>query len=264
MDLQLHGKRALVTGSTAGIGFATARELAAEGASVIINGRSFERVEAACERILAEFPAADVQGVTADLSSVEGVQSLLQSLPEVDILVNNLGIFDPRPFEQINDDEWLRFFEVNVMSGVRLSRHYLPRMKAANWGRIIFISSESGICPPAEMVHYGMTKSAQLSISRGLAETCAGTNVTVNAVLPGPTRTEGVDNFFGKLAAEAGKSMAETEADFFAHARPTSIIKRFAEPSEIAAMVTYLASPRSAATNGAALRVEGGIVRALI
>lgn len=264
MDLQLHGKRALVTGSTAGIGFATARELAAEGASVIINGRSFERVEAACERILAELPAADVQGVTADLSSVEGVQSLLQSVPEVDILVNNLGIFDPRPFEQIDDDEWLRFFEVNVMSGVRLSRHYLPRMKAANWGRIIFISSESGICPPAEMVHYGMTKSAQLSISRGLAETCAGTNVTVNAVLPGPTRTEGVDDFFGKLAAEAGKSMAETEADFFAHARPTSIIKRFAEPSEIAAMVTYLASPRSAATNGAALRVEGGIVRALI
>ena len=264
MDLQLNGKRALVTGSTAGIGFATARELAAEGASVIVNGRSFERVEAARERILAEFPHADVHGVTADLATVDGVKSLLQALPEVDILVNNLGIFDPRPFEEIDDDEWLRFFEVNVMSGVRLSRHYLPRMKAADWGRIIFISSESGICPPAEMVHYGMTKSAQLSISRGMAETCAGTNVTVNAVLPGPTRTEGVDEFFGKLAAEAGKSMAETEADFFANARPTSINKRFAHPSEVAAMVTYLASPRSAATNGAALRVEGGIVRSLI
>jgi NAD(P)-dependent dehydrogenase (short-subunit alcohol dehydrogenase family) len=264
MDLQLDGKRALVTGSTAGIGFASARELAAEGASVIVNGRSFERVEAARERILAEFPDADVHGVAADLSTAEGVKTLLQSVPEVDILVNNLGIFDPRPFEQIDDDEWLRFFEVNVMSGVRLSRHYLPRMKAAEWGRIIFISSESGICPPAEMVHYGMTKSAQLSISRGLAETCVGTNVTVNAVLPGPTRTEGVGDFFGKLTAEAGQTLAETETAFFANARPTSILKRFIEPAEIAAMVTYLCSPRAAATNGAALRVEGGIVRALI
>ena len=264
MDLQLQGRRALVTGSTAGIGFAIARELAAEGASVIINGRSFERVEAARERILAEFSTADVQGVAADLATAEGAKALLQSVPEVDILVNNLGIFDPRPFEEIEDDEWLRFFEVNVMSGVRLSRHYLPRMKAAGWGRIIFISSESGICPPAEMVHYGMSKSAQLSISRGMAETCAGTNVTVNAVLPGPTRTEGVEAFFGKLAVEAGKTLAETEADFFAHARPTSILQRFADPAEIAAMVTYLASPRAAATNGAALRVEGGIVRALI
>ena len=264
MDLQLQGRRALVTGSTAGIGFAIARELAAEGASVIVNGRSFERVEVACERIRTALPQADVQGVAADLATAEGAKTLLQSLPEVDILVNNLGIFDPRPFEQIEDDEWLRFFDVNVMSGVRLSRHYLPRMKAANWGRIIFISSESGICPPAEMVHYGMTKSAQLSISRGMAETCAGTNVTVNAVLPGPTRTEGVEAFFGKLAAEAGKTLAETEADFFANARPTSLLKRFADPAEIAAMVTYLASPRSAATNGAALRVEGGIIRALI
>lgn len=264
MDLQLDGKRALVTGSTAGIGFASARELAAEGASVIVNGRSFERVEVARERILAEFPDADVHGVAADLSTAEGVKTLLRSVPEVDILVNNLGIFDPRPFEQIDDDEWLRFFEVNVMSGVRLSRHYLPRMKAANWGRIIFISSESGICPPAEMVHYGMTKSAQLSISRGLAETCVGTNVTVNAVLPGPTRTEGVGDFFGKLAAEAGQTLAEAETAFFANARPTSILKRFIEPTEIAAMVTYLCSPRAAATNGAALRVEGGIVRALI
>lgn len=264
MDLQLQGKRALITGSTAGIGFATARELAAEGASVIVNGRTFVRVEAARERILAEFPEVDIQGVAADLSTVEGVKSLLQSVPEVDILVNNLGIFDPKPFEQIGDDEWQRFFEVNVMSGVRLSRHYLPSMKAADWGRIIFISSESGICPPAEMVHYGMTKSAQLSVSRGLAETCAGTNVTVNAVLPGPTRTEGVGEFFAKLASEAGQTLAEAETAFFTHARPTSILKRFIEPQEIAAMVTYLCSLRAAATNGAALRAEGGIVRALM
>lgn len=264
MDLQLQGKRALVTGSTSGIGFATARELAAEGAGVTLNGRTFERVEAARSRIVAEFPQADVQGVAADLSTADGVQTLLQAVPEVDVLVNNLGIFDPRPFEEIGDDEWFRFFEVNVMSGVRLSRHYLPRMKAADWGRIIFISSESGLCPPAEMVHYGMTKSAQLSVSRGLAETCAGTNVTVNSVLPGPTRTEGVGEFFGKLAAEAGQTLAETERDFFAKARPTSIIKRFIEPQEIAALVTYLSSPRAAATNGAALRAEGGIVRALM
>ncbi|MEB4590915.1 SDR family oxidoreductase [Candidatus Thiothrix sp. Deng01] len=264
MDLQLQGKRALITGSTAGIGFACARELAAEGASVIVNGRTSARVEAAREKILAEFPNADVQGVAADLSTADGVQFLLQATPDVDILVNNLGIFDPRPFEQIGDDEWLRFFEVNVMSGVRLSRHYLPRMKAANWGRIIFISSESGLCPPAEMVHYGMTKSAQLSISRGLAETCAGTNVTVNSVLPGPTSTEGVGEFFGKLAAQAGQTLAEAEKAFFANARPTSLLKRFIEPAEIAAMVTYLSSPRSAATNGAALRAEGGIVRALM
>lgn len=264
MDLQLQGKRALITGSTAGIGFACARELAAEGVSVIVNGRTSARVDAAREKILAEFPNADVQGVAADLSTADGVQSLLQAVPDVDILINNLGIFDPRPFEQIGDDEWFRFFEVNVMSGVRLSRHYLPRMKAANWGRIIFISSESGLCPPAEMVHYGMTKSAQLSISRGLAETCAGTNVTVNSVLPGPTKTEGVGEFFGKLAAEAGQTLEQTEIDFFAHARPTSILKRFIDPAEIASMVTYLCSPRSAATNGAALRAEGGIVRALM
>lgn len=264
MDLQLQGKRALITGSTAGIGFACARELAAEGASVIINGRSVDRVETARQQLLAEFPQANVRGIAADLSTAIGVWSLVHAEPEVDILVNNLGIFDPQPFEAIEDEEWFRFFEVNVMSGVRLSRHYLPLMKAANWGRIIFISSESGLCPPAEMVHYGMTKSAQLSVSRGLAETCAGTNVTVNSVLPGPTRTEGVGDFFGKLAAEAGQTLAETETDFFANARPTSIIKRFIEPQEIAAMVTYLCSPRAAATNGAAVRVEGGIVRALM
>lgn len=264
MDLQLQGKQALVTGSTAGIGFAIAHELASEGAVVTINGRTVERVEAAQARLQEACPHAIINGIAADLGTAEGIATVLQTLPTVDILVNNLGIFDPQPFENIPDEEWLRFFEVNVMSGVRLARHYLPRMKTADWGRIVFISSESGICPPAEMVHYGMTKSAQLSISRGLAETCAGTNVTVNAVLPGPTLTEGVGEFMQKLAKDAGKSLAEAEKDFFAYGRPTSILKRFIDPREIAALVAYVCSPRAAATNGAALRAEGGIVRSLI
>jgi len=264
MDLQLTGKRALVTGSSSGIGWATARELAAEGAHVIINGRDPARLAHAVERIQSEVPGAAIDGVQADLSSAAGCQRLLDAAGEVDILVNNLGIFEPKAFEQISDEDWRRFFEVNVLSGVRLSRHHLPRMKARGWGRIVFISSESGICPPAEMVQYGMTKSAQLSVSRGLAETCAGTGVTVNAVLPGPTRTEGVGEFFATLAREAGQTLAEAEHDFFKYARPTSLLKRFIEPAEVAAMVTYVCSPRSAATNGAALRVEGGVVRSLI
>ncbi|EWS62265.1 (S)-1-Phenylethanol dehydrogenase [Hydrogenophaga sp. T4] len=209
-------------------------------------------------------PDAAIDGVQADLSSAAGCQRLLDAAGEMDILVNNLGIFEPKAFEQIGDDDWLRFFEVNVMSGVRLSRHHLPRMKARGWGRIVFISSESGICPPADMVHYGMTKSAQLSVSRGLAETCVGTGVTVNAVLPGPTRTEGVGEFFAKLVSDAGQTLQEAEHDFFKYARPTSLLQRFIEPAEVAAMVTYVCSPRAAATNGAALRVEGGVVRTLI
>ncbi len=264
MDLQLNGKRALVTGSTSGIGFATARELAAEGAHVVLNGRDPVRLSSAVARIQAEMPEAVVDGVVADLSTAAGCQQLLAAAGELDILVNNLGIFEPKPFESIGDDDWLRFFEVNVMSGVRLSRHHLPRMKARNWGRIVFISSESGICPPAEMVHYGMSKSAQLSVSRGMAETCRGTGVTVNSVLPGPTKTEGVGEFFATLARDAGQSLAQAEHDFFKFARPTSLLQRFIEPAEVAAMVTYICSPRSAATNGAALHVEGGVVRALI
>ena len=263
MDLLLKGKRALVTGSTSGIGWASARELAAEGAHVVLSGRDPARLASAVARIQAEVAGAVVSGVAADLSTAAGCQQLLDGAGELDILVNNLGIFEPKPFEQIGDEDWTRFFEVNVMSGVRLSRHHLPRMKARNWGRIVFISSESGICPPAEMVHYGMSKSAQLSVSRGLAETCAGTGVTVNAVLPGPTRTEGVGNFFAKLAADAGQTLAEAEQAFFTHARPTSLLKRFIEPQEVAAMVAYVCSARSSATNGAALRVEGGIVRSL-
>jgi NAD(P)-dependent dehydrogenase (short-subunit alcohol dehydrogenase family) len=260
MDFKLSGKRALVTGSTKGIGFAIAVELAREGTKIVINGRRPQDVATAADRIRALVPGADVQGVAADLSTAEGCQILCAACPQVDILVNNLGIFDPAPFETIPDSEWQRFFDVNVMSGVRLARHYLPAMKAANWGRIVFISSESGINTPGEMVHYGMTKSAQLAVSRGLAQSCAGTGVTVNAVLPGPTRSEGVGEFFGKLAADAGISLEEMEHRFFAEGRPTSILKRMIDPTEVAALVTYVCSERAAATTGAALRVEGGIV----
>ncbi len=263
MDLQLSGKRALVTGSTLGIGFAIATELAREGAKVTINGRTPATVAAAVERLRARVADADVQGVAADLATPAGIDRLIQACPQTDILVNNLGIFDPLPFQEIPDSEWQRFFEVNVMSGVRLSRHYLPPMKAADWGRIVFISSESGVNPPPEMVHYGVTKAAQLSVSRGLAQTCAGTGVTVNAVLPGPTQSEGVAEFFGKLALAQGIGLDEVERRFFADARPTSLLKRFIDPSEVAALVTYVCSPRAAATNGAALRVEGGILSSM-
>lgn len=264
MDLQLTGKRALVTGSTAGIGFAIACQLAAEGAEVVINGRSRSGVSAAVARLIEAVPGARVSGVAADLSGATGCEALVAACPEVDILVNNLGIFDPRPFEEIQDVEWFNFFETNVMSGVRLSRAYLPAMKSRDWGRIVFISSESGVCPPAEMVHYGMSKSAQLSVARGIAETCVGSCVTVNSVLPGPTRTEGVGTFFGRLAEEQGVSLEQAEKDFFANARPTSIIKRFIEPAEVANLVAYVCSPLASATHGAALRVEGGVVRSMV
>lgn len=260
MDFQINSKIALISGSTVGIGFAIATELAREGARVVINGRSQKSVDAAVSRLRSLVAGADVQGVAADLSTAEGCQILFDACPQADILVNNLGIFDPVPFDAIPDSEWQRFFDVNVMSGVRLARHYLPAMKAANWGRVVFISSESGINTPGEMVHYGMTKSAQLAVSRGLAQSCAGTGVTVNAVLPGPTRSEGVGEFFGKLAAEAGISLDEMERRFFAEGRPTSIIKRMIDPAEVAALVAYVCSARAAATTGAALRVEGGIV----
>lgn len=260
MDLQIHSKIALISGSTVGIGFAIATELAREGARVVINGRSQKSVDAAVARLRSLVAGAEVQGVAADLATAEGCQLLFDACPQADILVNNLGIFDPVPFDAIPDSEWQRFFDVNVMSGVRLARHYLPAMKAANWGRIVFISSESGINTPGEMVHYGMTKSAQLAVSRGLAQSCAGTGVTVNAVLPGPTRSEGVGEFFAKLAAEAGISLDEMERRFFAEGRPTSIIKRMIDPAEVAALVAYVCSARAAATTGAALRVEGGIV----
>lgn len=263
MDLQLEGKTALVTGSTLGIGFAIARVLARERARVIVNGRTPERVEAAVSRIRADAADGDVTGVVADLGTTAGVARLVAAQPDVDILVNNVGIFEPKAFEDIPDADWLRFFEVNVMSGVRLSRHYLPRMKSRNWGRVIFISSESAINIPDEMIHYGMTKTAQLAISRGLAETTAGTGVTVNAVLPGPTASEGVATFVEQLAKESSMTLAQVEQEFFRSARPSSLLKRFIQPDEVATTVAYLCSPLASATNGAAVRVDGGCVRSM-
>ena len=260
MDFQIHSKIALISGSTVGIGFAIATELAREGARVVINGRSQKSVDAALARLRSLVVGADVQGVAADLSTAAGCQVLFDACPQADILVNNLGIFDPVPFDAIPDSEWQRFFDVNVMSAVRLARHYLLAMKVANWGRIVFISSESGVNTPGEMVHYGMTKSAQLAVSRGLAQSCAGTGVTVNAVLPGPTKSQGVAEFFGKLAADSGISIDEMERRFFAEGRPTSILKRMIDPAEVAALVAYVCSGRASATTGAALRVEGGVV----
>src|ERR1700678_2838731 len=230
MDLQLKGKKALVTGSTAGIGFATARGLAAEGASVIVNGRTEKRVDSAVSEIRKAHPGADVSGVAADVSNAAGCAKLIQALGAVDVLINNMGIFEPKPFEKIPDEDWTRFFEANVMSGVRLSRHYLGGMRKKNWGRIVFISSESGVQIPAEMIHYGMTKTAQLAVSRGLAETCAGTGVTVNAVLPGPTRSDGVEEFVAQLSG--GQPFATFEKEFFKSVRPSSLLKRFETPEE--------------------------------
>jgi NAD(P)-dependent dehydrogenase (short-subunit alcohol dehydrogenase family) len=263
MDLGLEAKRALVSGSTAGIGFAAARALAAEGAHVILNGRTQPRVDQAVGRLKAEVPGATVRGLALDLATAAGCEALFGALPEVDILVNNLGIFEPKAFADIPDAEWLRFFEVNVLSGVRLSRQYLPGMRARNWGRVVFVSSESGLQIPAEMIHYGMTKTAQLAVARGLAETLAGTGVTVNSVLPGPTASEGVGDFVARLAQSRGVEAATVEKEFFATARPSSLLRRFATPEEVAAMITYVCSVQASATTGAALRVDGGVVRSI-
>jgi NAD(P)-dependent dehydrogenase (short-subunit alcohol dehydrogenase family) len=263
MDLKLSDKRALVSGSTAGIGYAIAQALAAEGAHVIINGRTQARVEAALQKLNGASLKGKVEGFAADLGSSDGVSRIIAKYPEVEILVNNLGIFEPKPFEQIPDADWLRFFEVNVLSGVRLSRHYLPRMKERNWGRIVFVSSESALQIPAEMIHYGMTKTAQLAISRGLAETTAGTNVTVNTVLPGPTDSEGVATFVEQMAAARKISREEVEREFFRSVRPSSLLKRFARVDEVAALVAFVCSPLSSATNGAALRVDGGVIQSI-
>lgn len=264
MDMQLQGQQALITGSTSGIGYAIAQALAAEGVHVCINGRTQKSVNHALARLNLTLPKAHCRGMAADAGTAQGCQLLVEANPHIDILVNNLGIFDPKPFEEIPDLQWHHFFETNVMSGVRLSRAYLSSMKQRNKGRIVFISSESGICPPAEMVHYGMTKSAQLSIARGLAETCAGTAVTVNSVLPGPTLTEGARTFFDTLARQQNISFEVAAKAFFKNSRPTSLLQRFITPEEVANMVTYVCSPQSAATNGAALRVDGGVVRSLV
>ncbi|HTZ96214.1 MAG TPA: SDR family oxidoreductase [Terriglobales bacterium] len=263
MDLQLTDKTALITGSTAGIGFAIASLFAQEGAAVVVNGRTQKRVDDAVARIRSKQKAARVTGIAADLGTRQGVDQLTKSLSNIDILVNNLSIFEVKPFFEIPDEDWFRFFEVNVLSGVRLSRFYLPGMLKRNWGRIVFISSESALQIPVEMIHYGFTKTAQLSLARGLAEMTAGSNVTVNCVLPGPTRSEGVETFLQDLAKSQGKNMATLEKEFFHSARPSSLLQRFASSEEVAPMVVYVCSPLASATNGAALRVDGGVVRSI-
>lgn len=264
MDLELNDKTALVTGSTAGIGLAIARRLVREGATVYINGRTKDRVDGAIEQLRQEFPDAGILGVAADFSKDTEVDTLLREIPFVDILVNNVGIFEPKPFAEITDADWFRFFEVNVLSGVRLSRHYFPRMMEKGWGRILFISSESALNIPEEMIQYGATKTMQLAVSRGLAEMAKGSRVTVNAILPGPTRSEGIGEFLENLARQQGKSKEVVEKEFFQSARPTSLLQRFASTDEVANLVGYVCSPLSSATNGAALRVDGGVVKTII
>ena len=260
MNMQLNDKLALVSGSTAGIGRAIAKTLAQEGARVIVNGRSEAGVAEAVAQ-LREETGGHLIGYAGDLASAEAAEDLVCRHPGIEILVNNLGIFEPKPFEEIPDEDWLRFFDVNVLSGVRLSRLVLPAMKQANWGRIIFISSESAVQIPTEMIHYGMTKTAQLAVSRGLAESVAGTGITVNSILPGPTKSRGVGDFVETLARANDKTFEQTEKEFFEHVRPTSLIKRFASPQEVASLVAYVASPLSSATTGAALRVDGGVIK---
>jgi len=269
MEIILENKLAIVTGSTAGIGFAIAKGLAAAGANVVLNGRTQARVDEAIARLKSEIDASSpsrkpsIRGVAADLSTREGAGAFIAQVPDADILVNNLGIFEPKPFFEIPDDDWERFFQVNVMSAVRMSRHYTPKMVPRGWGRVQFLSSESGIATPAEMVHYGMTKTALLAVSRGLAETVAGTGVTVNAVLPGPTASEGVEQFVKDLAESGNKTPEQVEQEFFANTRPTSLIKRFETVEEIANMCVFLASERASAVTGTAVRVDGGVVRSV-
>lgn len=260
MDLQLKDRLAFVSGSTAGIGRAIATALAGEGARVIVNGRTQAAVDAAAAAIRDE-TGTPTLGFAGDFGTAAAAEALVQAHPGIEILVNNLGIFEPHPFTEISDADWRRFFEVNVLSGVRLARLCLPAMQRADWGRIIFISSESAVQIPAEMIHYGMTKTAQLAVSRGLAESVAGTGITVNCVLPGPTRSRGVEDFVTALAREEGKTFSEFETEFFRSVRPTSLIKRFATPEEVAALVAYVASPLASATTGAALRVDGGVIK---
>ena len=263
MDLGLTGKLALVSGSTAGIGYAIAEALVREGARVVVNGRTQQPVDAAVAKLNA-IAAGRALPFAGDLSTAASAADVARKYPDVEIVVNNLGIFEPKDFVDITDEEWMRFFEVNVLSGIRLARLYLASMRKKNWGRIIFISSESGVQIPPEMIHYGVTKTAQLAVSRGLAESLAGTGITVNCVLPGPTRSRGVEDFVDALAKREGKTFQQFETEFFQKVRPTSLIKRFAKPEEVAAMVAYVASPRSSATTGAALRVDGGVVKSAV
>ncbi|MEY4511296.1 MAG: hypothetical protein RLZZ450_3418 [Pseudomonadota bacterium] len=260
MDLGLDKRRALVSGSTAGIGYAIALQLAREGAEVIVNGRTEARVSDALERIEAAVPHAKLHGAALDLGTREGVERLVARFPEVDVLVNNLGIFEPKSFSDIPDEDWLKLFETNVLSGVRLSRHYVTGMKQRGFGRLIFISSESAIDVPVEMIHYGVTKTAQVALASGLAKDCVGSGVTSNSILVGPTASEGVGVFVKQLAEKNGLTEAQMEAEFFRSARPGSLLKRFIEPAEVANLVAYVASDRASATTGAALRVDGGLL----
>lgn len=264
MDLKLKDKIVFISGSTAGIGFAIANRFLSEGAQVIINGRTKESVDNALTQLRNVQPESKVSGVATDFSKVNEVHKLIEELPEVDILINNVGIFEPKPFTDIPDEDWFRFFEVNVMSGIRLSRHYFPKMLEKNWGRIIFISSESAVFIPDEMIHYGMTKTAELAVSRGLAELTKGTNVTVNSILPGPTKSKGVGAFMEDLARNSHQAVGEVEKDFFKNMRPTSLLQRFATVEEIADTVVYYSSPLASATNGASIRVEGGLIRSIL
>lgn len=264
METQLRDKLAMVTGSTAGIGFAIARALAVEGAQVIVNGRTAHRVDEAIRALKALVPVAKFTPFAADLSQAKAAEEAINRFPELDILVNNLGVYEPKPFDMITDADWNQIIETNFLSGVRLSRYYLGHMKARNWGRIIFISSESAVQIPTEMIHYGVTKTMQIALARGLAETTAGTGVTVNSVLAGPTRSEGVEQFIENMASHKGISTQAVEKEFFQNIRPTSLLQRFATTNEVAAMVTYVASALSSATNGAALRAEGGVVRSIL
>src|SRR5271170_1347455 len=260
MNLQLENKLALVSGSTKGIGLAIATSLAREGTRVIVNGRAEKSVTEAIAKIRASVPTAKLEPFTGDLADAKTTESLVKKFPAVDILVNNLGIFEPKPFGEIPDEDWRRFFDVNVLTGVRLSRTYVSGMKQRKWGRVIFISSESAIQIPVEMIHYGVTKTALLGLSRGLAESCAGSGVTVNAILPGPTRSVGVEEFVTKLSG--GQTFEAFEKEFFTSVRPSSLIKRFESPAEVANLVTFVCSPVASAITGAALRVDGGVVRA--
>lgn len=264
MDLKLENKTALVTGSTLGVGFATAKKLCDEGVYVYINGRNKQNVQEAINKIKSHNQNAKVEGIVADLSSKEGCDKLIKQLPRVDILINNLGIFEPKEFTSLEEDDWLKMFNTNIMSGVRLSQYYLPFMLEQNWGRIIFISSESAYQIPKEMIHYGMSKTAQLSVARGIAELTAGTNVTSNSIIIGPTKSEGVTTFLNDYAKQMNFTFEQMQDDFFKNIRPTSLLKRFTEVEEVSNMIVYTSSPLSSATNGAVLRADAGVVQSAI
>ncbi|MDB5318815.1 MAG: dehydrogenase, short-chain alcohol dehydrogenase like protein [Phycisphaerales bacterium] len=264
MDLQISGKRALVTGSTAGIGLAIATALAREGARVTVNGRTAARVDEAVAQVKRDAAGGVVEGIVADLGTAEGARRVIGAMPDVDLLINNLGIYEVKPFEQLSDEDWMHILEVNLISGVRLSRHYFPPMLKRGWGRVIFISSESGVQIPTEMIHYGVTKSAQVSLARGMAELTAGTGVTVNSVLVGPTKSEGVEQFVADMAHSRGVTEKEVEADFFKSVRPSSLIKRFETSEEVAAVVAFLCGAVASGINGSAVRAEGGVLKGML